>query len=172
MSARTNAEWLSALTSSGEPQNLALSDLRCGSGQRPSLGNYVTGRGPRTGRPPPEGPKCCRSGTERRRAGRRAGQRAGRDEGRITPLSRAARPHGRNQSGAAAARKGLRNVRRSWGETLSADGAAQGVCTDEVPMCSKTNDKCTTTTDCCPPAPGQPANSCLGGYCGFVVTPE
>jgi hypothetical protein len=33
-------------------------------------------------------------------------------------LSRTTRPHGRNQSGAAAARKDLRNVRRSWGERL------------------------------------------------------
>src|SRR5262249_44885105 len=39
-------------------------------------------------------------------------------EGRIPALSLVTRPHGRNQRGAAAARKDLRNVRRSWGERL------------------------------------------------------
>jgi hypothetical protein len=47
-------------------------------------------------------------------------------------------------------------------------GADKGMCVTEV-MCSKTNERCKTDKDCCPPAMGEPANSCLGGYCGFVV---
>jgi hypothetical protein len=36
-------------------------------------------------------------------------------------------------------------------------------------MCSKTNEKCKTDKDCCPPMMGEPANMCIGGFCGFVV---
>lgn len=48
-------------------------------------------------------------------------------------------------------------------------GAPMGVCTDEPPECSKTNEKCETNDDCCPPtAPDEPANTCIGGFCGFI----
>jgi hypothetical protein len=48
-------------------------------------------------------------------------------------------------------------------------GAPMGVCTDEVPECSKTNEKCESDADCCPPdAPDVPVNTCLGGFCGFI----
>jgi hypothetical protein len=47
-------------------------------------------------------------------------------------------------------------------------GADKGKCVAEV-KCSKTNERCKTDKDCCPPAMGEPANSCIGGYCGFVV---
>jgi hypothetical protein len=48
-------------------------------------------------------------------------------------------------------------------------GAASGTCTEEVPECAKTNEKCTMDTDCCPPvAPDEPTNVCLGGFCGFI----
>jgi hypothetical protein len=29
--------------------------------------------------------------------------------------------------------------------------------------------RCKTTADCCPPGPGEVANQCLGGFCGFIV---
>jgi hypothetical protein len=47
-------------------------------------------------------------------------------------------------------------------------GAEKGKCVEEV-KCAKTNERCKTTADCCPPGPGEPANQCLGGYCGFIV---
>jgi hypothetical protein len=48
-----------------------------------------------------------------------------------------------------------------------------GMCTEEKPMCSKTNEKCSADTDCCPPsAPDMPQNVCLGGFCGFTVKPD
>jgi hypothetical protein len=47
-------------------------------------------------------------------------------------------------------------------------GAEKGMCVTEV-TCSKTNERCKTNQDCCPPMMGEPANSCIGGYCGFVV---
>jgi hypothetical protein len=47
-----------------------------------------------------------------------------------------------------------------------------GHCTDEPPSCSKTNERCTADADCCPPEPGRPQNTCIGGFCGFVVVPQ
>jgi hypothetical protein len=47
-------------------------------------------------------------------------------------------------------------------------GADKGMCVAEV-KCAKTNERCKADKDCCPPAMGEPANSCIGGYCGFVV---
>jgi hypothetical protein len=55
------------------------------------------------------------------------------------------------------------------GYCLVEDGAATGTCSCEPPACSKTNEKCETSDDCCPPtAPDEPANSCIGGFCTFV----
>jgi hypothetical protein len=49
-------------------------------------------------------------------------------------------------------------------------GASSGVCTCEIPMCAKLNEKCTKDSDCCPPAkPSDPDLSCLGGFCGFIM---
>ena len=45
---------------------------------------------------------------------------------------------------------------------------AAGSCTSHPPMCSKTNGKCTTSGDCCPPEPGQRPNICIAGYCAMV----
>jgi hypothetical protein len=50
-------------------------------------------------------------------------------------------------------------------------GEAQGTCTHDVPMCSKINERCTSTADCCPPEEGEPAISCIAGYCAVVQTP-
>jgi hypothetical protein len=47
-------------------------------------------------------------------------------------------------------------------------GADKGMCVEEV-KCAKTNERCKVDTDCCPPAPGQPKNICLGGFCGFIM---
>jgi len=49
------------------------------------------------------------------------------------------------------------------------ENASEGTCTDQVPMCSKTNDKCSADADCCPPGPDQVTNTCIGGFCGFVA---
>ena len=36
-------------------------------------------------------------------------------------------------------------------------------------MCAKTNEKCETSEDCCPPEPGEPQNSCIGGFCTYIL---
>ncbi len=51
------------------------------------------------------------------------------------------------------------------------DVTPMGTCTDEPPSCSKTNERCAADKDCCPPAKGQPQNTCIGGYCAFVIVP-
>lgn len=48
------------------------------------------------------------------------------------------------------------------------DGAATGQCGEKI-SCAKTNEKCSTDSDCCPPAEGQPQNMCIGGFCNFIV---
>lgn len=48
------------------------------------------------------------------------------------------------------------------------NGAEKGMCITEV-KCAKTNERCKKDSDCCPPEDGQPQNSCIAGYCGFVV---
>jgi hypothetical protein len=47
-----------------------------------------------------------------------------------------------------------------------------GTCTDEPPSCSKTNERCTNDSNCCPPTHGEPQNTCIGGYCAYVVVPQ
>lgn len=50
------------------------------------------------------------------------------------------------------------------------EASGAGTCTCEPPMCSKTNEKCETSDDCCPPeSPDEPKNSCIGGFCTFIV---
>jgi len=50
------------------------------------------------------------------------------------------------------------------------DGAATGTCSCEPPACAKTNEKCETSADCCPPAtPDEPQNSCIGGFCTYIL---
>jgi hypothetical protein len=47
-----------------------------------------------------------------------------------------------------------------------------GKCTHDVPMCAKTNERCTTSGDCCPPEDGEMANSCIAGFCAQVRGPD
>lgn len=47
-----------------------------------------------------------------------------------------------------------------------------GTCTAEVPMCARTGERCTDSMDCCPPAAGEPVNSCIAGYCAFIRAPQ
>jgi len=47
-----------------------------------------------------------------------------------------------------------------------------GTCTHEVPMCSNTNDRCTTTADCCPPEGMAPQNTCINGFCSVLIRPD
>jgi hypothetical protein len=49
------------------------------------------------------------------------------------------------------------------------DGAATGTCSCEPPACAKTNEKCETSADCCPPEGDEPQNSCIGGFCTYIV---
>jgi hypothetical protein len=51
-----------------------------------------------------------------------------------------------------------------------------GFCTDGVcgvpppqHTCSASRERCTTTADCCPPAAGEIANSCIAGFCDFIL---
>jgi hypothetical protein len=43
-----------------------------------------------------------------------------------------------------------------------------GKCSSDTPMCAKTNERCASSADCCPPAAGQTANSCIAGFCAYV----
>jgi hypothetical protein len=43
-----------------------------------------------------------------------------------------------------------------------------GSCSSDMPMCAKTNERCTSSADCCPPLDGNPANSCIAGFCAYV----
>ena len=55
------------------------------------------------------------------------------------------------------------------GYCVQAPGADMGVCSCEVPKCSKLNEKCTKDADCCPPEKKEdPELSCLGGFCGTI----
>jgi hypothetical protein len=48
-------------------------------------------------------------------------------------------------------------------------GAASGTCVEKV-ECAKTNERCGNGVACCPPStPSEPMNSCIGGYCGFLI---
>lgn len=49
----------------------------------------------------------------------------------------------------------------------------KGTCSSKVPECAKTNERCQSDADCCPPeSPDQHANSCIGGFCAYVVVPQ
>jgi hypothetical protein len=43
-----------------------------------------------------------------------------------------------------------------------------GSCSPKKQMCAKRDERCTVDSDCCPPEPGQPANTCIAGFCAFV----
>jgi hypothetical protein len=47
------------------------------------------------------------------------------------------------------------------------EGAASGMCVEKT-SCAKTNERCAKDADCCPPTGKEPANSCIGGFCGFI----
>jgi hypothetical protein len=44
-----------------------------------------------------------------------------------------------------------------------------GTCTADVPECSKTNERCLSDADCCAPAADELPNSCIAGFCAYVV---
>ena len=43
-----------------------------------------------------------------------------------------------------------------------------GTCSSDTPECAKTNERCTSSADCCPPDAGNPANTCIAGFCAYV----
>jgi len=43
-----------------------------------------------------------------------------------------------------------------------------GSCTPKMMMCSKRDERCLSDADCCPPAPGEPTNTCIAGFCAFI----
>ncbi len=43
-----------------------------------------------------------------------------------------------------------------------------GTCSADTPECAKINDRCTSTSDCCPPEPGQPEITCIAGVCAVL----
>ena len=43
-----------------------------------------------------------------------------------------------------------------------------GTCSSDTPECAKINDRCVSTSDCCPPEPGQPAITCIAGFCAVL----
>ncbi len=48
------------------------------------------------------------------------------------------------------------------------EGKTEGTC---VPMvtCSSLNEKCEVDADCCEAKPGETQNTCIAGYCGFLI---
>jgi hypothetical protein len=44
---------------------------------------------------------------------------------------------------------------------------ATGTCSPKM-TCAKRDERCTTSADCCPPAMGEPQNSCIAGFCAFI----
>lgn len=50
---------------------------------------------------------------------------------------------------------------------------AVGTC-NEIPKekCSETNERCTTSHDCCLPENGQPPNECIAGFCAMLPGPQ
>jgi hypothetical protein len=57
------------------------------------------------------------------------------------------------------------------GFCTTADGAATGQCCLEIPECAKTNERCESDADCCPPddPTTQPQNECIAGFCTFIL---
>jgi hypothetical protein len=43
-----------------------------------------------------------------------------------------------------------------------------GMCTPKMTMCAKRDERCLQDSDCCPPQPGEPANTCIAGFCAFI----
>jgi hypothetical protein len=43
-----------------------------------------------------------------------------------------------------------------------------GTCTPKMMMCAKRDERCLQDSDCCPPEPGEPANTCIAGFCAFI----
>jgi len=43
-----------------------------------------------------------------------------------------------------------------------------GTCNSEPPSCARKDERCAGDVDCCAPEPGQPADSCIAGYCAFI----
>ena len=45
-----------------------------------------------------------------------------------------------------------------------------GTCSSDVPTCAKRNERCTSSSDCCPPeSEGEPQNTCIAGFCAFIA---
>lgn len=53
-------------------------------------------------------------------------------------------------------------------EGASEFGPAPGMCSSDVPMCAKRDERCVTDADCCPPTGMEPQNVCIAGFCAFV----
>lgn len=43
-----------------------------------------------------------------------------------------------------------------------------GKCSSDKPQCAKRDERCVSDMDCCAPNPGEPANTCIAGYCAFI----
>lgn len=43
-----------------------------------------------------------------------------------------------------------------------------GSCTPKMTVCAKRDERCVVDSDCCPPEVGEPANTCIAGYCAFI----
>jgi hypothetical protein len=46
-----------------------------------------------------------------------------------------------------------------------------GSCSPKKMMCAKRDERCISDVDCCPPDPGQPANTCIAGFCAYIAPP-
>jgi hypothetical protein len=48
-------------------------------------------------------------------------------------------------------------------------GQPPGTCSPPKNECAKTDERCLSDSDCCPPENGQPPNTCIAGFCAFVM---
>jgi hypothetical protein len=57
------------------------------------------------------------------------------------------------------------------------DGPAElvdpvGMCSPKMTVCAKREERCVSSADCCAPDAGQPANTCIAGFCTLVRGPD
>ena len=45
----------------------------------------------------------------------------------------------------------------------------EGICGPQQQACAEPKERCDVDGDCCPPIDGEIANTCVGGFCDFIL---
>jgi hypothetical protein len=53
-------------------------------------------------------------------------------------------------------------------ELVDGTTGLMGYCGTKQRLCALSDERCATSEDCCPPAAGELANTCIAGFCAFV----